>query len=231
MTGVIIQARMDSTRLPGKVLLPIAGKPMLELILNRLSQLNNRVVSVVATSTRSIDDRIEEFCTKNDQAVFRGSEDNVLKRYLLCAIQYGFTNIVRLTGDNPFVDPEELDRLITLHMDTRVDYSSSIAKLPIGVGAEIFTMNCLEISAQNATEPHHFEHVNEYLFENIGMFRVTESQPPLTKNRPDVRLTVDTDLDYQRACFIVERAGSSLVSTEKAIDLASEFDSICSASA
>jgi spore coat polysaccharide biosynthesis protein SpsF len=221
---------MGSTRLPGKILLPIAGKPLLGIIILRLSQLKSQVSTVVATSIESINDQVEKFCNQNNQTVFRGSEENVLERYLSCARHYGFNDIIRLTGDNPFIDTKELDRLITLHTDTKADYSTSIAKLPIGIGAEIFTINCLERIAQGASEPYHFEHVNEYLLENPKEFKIVELEPPITKNRPDIRLTVDTNLDYKRSCFIAERAGSFLVSTEKAISLAGEFETKCTAS-
>ena len=97
----------------------------------------------------------------------------MLDRYYQCAIQYGFRHIVRLTGDNPFPDMEELDNLIALHLSAGTDYANSFASLPIGVGAEIFTFEALERSWREGDAPHHLEHVNEYLLEHPEIFRST----------------------------------------------------------
>lgn len=98
---------------------------------------------VVATTILEKDDVIVEFCLSKGIEYFRGSEDNVLERYYLCAQKYNFNNIVRLTGDNPFTDTGELDNLITLHLNSMSDYSHSLGSLPIGVGAEIFHLMTL----------------------------------------------------------------------------------------
>ena len=110
--GVIIQARMGSTRLPGKVLKPIAGKVLLDHVLGRLSLLAYPVKVVVATSDLPQDDAIVRHCQSRSVAVYRGSETDVLDRYYQCACENGFAHVVRLTADNPFTDVEELQRLI-----------------------------------------------------------------------------------------------------------------------
>ena len=110
--GVIIQARMGSTRLPGKVLKPIAGKALLDHVLGRLSMLAYPVKVVVATSDLPQDDVITQHCLTRGVSVYRGSETDVLDRYYQCARENRFEHIVRLTADNPFTDIEELQRLI-----------------------------------------------------------------------------------------------------------------------
>ena len=225
MLGIIIQARMGSNRLPGKILKPIGDKLLLEHILFRLTKLENDAVIIIATSTESIDDEVEQFCRKMSVRCFRGSEQNVLERYYLCAKQLGFDEIIRLTADNPFVDVEEIDNLIGLFRKEKADYAKSFGNLPCGIGAEIFTFEALEKDYNESSMPHHFEHVNEYILENPDKFKTVILTTPDFKNRPDIRLTVDTQDDYQKACYIVENCNEEYVCTETAIKLALDFES------
>lgn len=213
---------MGSTRLPGKVLRQINGRPLLGHVLDRAAALEHPARTVVATSTDPRDDLIVRFCEDNQTDVFRGSEANVLDRYHQCARHYGFDHVVRLTADNPFTDIVELDRLIALHLDREADFSHSFAVLPIGVGAEIFRFDALEESARCSTGPHHFEHVDEYMIEHPERFKTVQLDAVVAKQFPQVRLTVDDELDYQRACYVAEQAGGQ-VTTERAIALCSQF--------
>lgn len=219
MIGVIIQARMGSSRLPGKVLKKIGDKNLLEHILFRLSKLQHSVHVVVATSILEKDDVIELFCKDNNINFFRGSELDVLERYYLCAKENNFEHIVRLTGDNPFTDVEELDNLIELHLKTNAGYSRSFASLPKGVGAEIFTFKAMEQSCKHGDKENHKEHVNEYIEENEDKFKISELEVRSGKNRPDISLTVDTPSDYKKACFIVQNAKNEYITTQEAIEL------------
>jgi spore coat polysaccharide biosynthesis protein SpsF len=220
--GIIIQARMGSTRLPGKVLRPINGKPLLGHVLDRAARLEHPAQMVVATTVGARDDLIVQFCNERRAAVFRGSENNVLDRYYRCAMTYGFDHIVRLTADNPFTDIVELDRLIGLHLSLKADFSYSFPVLPIGVGAEIFSLGALEKSARYSTKPHHFEHVDEYMIEHPERFKSVQLDAVPAKWFPQVRLTVDDETDYRRACYIAEQAGEQ-VTTEQAVALCSQF--------
>jgi spore coat polysaccharide biosynthesis protein SpsF len=221
--GIIIQARMGSTRLPEKVLKPVGNRTLLGHIVERLRRLQATALTVCATSTEGRDDAVERFCRESGVACFRGSEQDVLDRYYRCAEEHGFTQVVRLTGDNPFPDMEELDRLISLHLTENADFSHSFRVLPIGVGAEIFTFDALQASWREGTAPHHREHVDEYLLENPGRFKTAELDAVPSKQRPEVRLTVDTEADYRRACHIAEHACSDPVTTEEAILLAERY--------
>jgi len=118
---------------------------------------------------------------------------------------------------------DELDRLIDLHLSQENDFTHSFAVLPIGVGAEIFSRAALVRSAQDGHAPHHREHVDEYMIENPQLFRTGFLSVPAAKNCPDIRLTVDTEEDYRRACFIAERAQGKWATTEEAIALCSRF--------
>lgn len=223
MIGIIIQARMGSSRLPGKIMKNIGDKSLLEHIFYRLSFLKHNVKIVLATSTSSKDDAVEEFCLENNINLYRGSEENVLQRYYLCSKQYGFSQIVRLTADNPFVDVEELDNLIDLHINSKSDFTNSFESLPVGVGSEIFTFDALEKSYLYGKKLHHIEHVDEYMIENPHTFKTTTLDVPSTKKFPNVRLTVDTLDDYKKACFIVERSKNEFINTEEAVQLCLEY--------
>ncbi len=221
--GVIIQARMGSTRLPGKVLMPIAGKVLLEHVLGRLATLRLPVLAVVATSDLEQDDAVEAYCAARGVEVFRGSETDVLDRYHRCATRYGFEHVVRLTGDNPFTDIDELQHLIELHLAQGNDYTHSFGSMPLGVGAEIFSMAALARSAREGAAPNHREHVNEYIQENPGLFKIGVLDVPAAKRQGELRLTVDTPDDYQRACAIAGHAPERWIGTEEAIELCSRF--------
>lgn len=223
--GIIIQARMNSNRLPGKILMPIGKKKLLEHILCRLTKLHHPAKVVIATSDTSVDNIVKDFCEPHSVACFRGSENNVLDRYYQCALQYCFRHIVRLTGDNPFLDIEELDNLIEVHLSGRIDYTNSFDSLPVGVGCEIFTFESLEKSWREGDAPHHMEHVNEYMLERPDIFKTATLRVCQDKNRPDVRLTVDTKEDYEKACYIVKMCKSECVSTQQAIQFAEEYAS------
>lgn len=214
---------MGSSRLPGKILRMIHDRTLLEHVLSRLTHLKHKVRVVVATTDTAKDVVVAAFCAERKVDCFRGSEGNVLERYYLCARQYGFTHIVRLTADNPFTDIEALDQLIDLQLNSGADFSHSFRTLPVGVGAEIFTMEALEASYREGHEPHHIEHVDEYMLENPDRFKTMELKIGGLKNQPDIRLTVDTPDDYQKACYIAEHARHEMISTEEVIRLCLQF--------
>lgn len=222
-TGIIIQARMCSKRLPGKIFRKIGNKTLLEYIIFRLSFLKHSVKIVLATTDNPDDNIVEEFCRLNNIKCFRGSENNVLERYYLCAKKEKFDHVIRLTGDNPFIDIEELDCLIDLHIKTNSDFTHSFESLPVGIGAEIFTFTALEKSYLGGKEPHHLEHVNEYMLENPQIFKTTKLKVAENKNRPDLTLTVDTEKDHKKTCYIVQNAKNEFITTEEAIDLCLQY--------
>ncbi len=221
--GIVLQARMGSSRLPGKILKIIGNMSLLEHIFFRLKFLRHNATVVLATSNLPQNDIVEIFCRKNNIHCFRGSEDNVLERYYLCAKYYRFDHIVRLTADNPFPDIEEIDRLIDSHLEAGSDFANSFEALPVGVGAEIFTFDALEKSYCEGKKPHHIEHVNEYMLEHPEIFKTIILDVAENKKRPDIRLTVDTEEDYRKACYIVEQSKCKFITTEEAIRLCLEF--------
>lgn len=221
--GVILQARMNSKRLPGKILKEIGSKSMLAHIFYRLSFLKHKVEVVLATTDSPEDGILEGFCRERNITLFRGEGENVLERFYLCSMVHGFRHIVRLTGDNPFVDIEELDNLIDLHLKSHSDFAHSFQSLPVGVGAEIFTFSALKESYLKGKKQHHIEHVDEYMLENPGVFKTITLDVHPDKKRPDIRLTVDTADDLKLANYIADNSSEEFITTQDAIRLAQEF--------
>lgn len=201
--GLVIQARMGSTRLPGKVLMKIAGKPILLHVLERIKNLKREYKRIIITSVLPEDDKIEKFCKKEGVLYFRGSENDVLDRYYQAAKLFKLEHIVRLTGDNPLVDADNLEFLIKEHLKKGADYSSNKSEvnsgLPEGVGAEIFKFSALEKSWLEGKKDNHREHVNEYILENPQKFKilVVRTKNIISPQCKNLRLTVDTEADLK----------------------------------
>ena len=188
---------MSSTRLPGKVLKPILGCPMLELQLERISRCKYIDQLVVATSEDQTDQPIVDLCENIGVAVFRGDLDNVLNRFYLAACKYNPDHIVRLTGDCPLADPELIDDLIAFYLREKCDYASNCRPptLPDGLDAEIFSFRALEIAWQNSKGPYELEHVVPYIIRHPERFSIAN-----LKNNDDLsqfRWTVDEIEDFE----------------------------------
>jgi len=201
--GIVIQARMGSSRLPGKVLMNLSGKSILLHVLERIKDLKKEYKRIVITSLAQKDDEIEIFCREQHVLCFRGSENDVLDRYYQAAKLFKLKHIVRLTGDNPLVDADNLEFLITEHLKNSADYSSNKSEmnsgLPEGVGGEIFKFSALKKSWMDGREANHREHVNEYILENPHKFKILVikiKDKELVKCR-NLRLTVDTKKDFE----------------------------------
>lgn len=195
----IVQARMGSSRLPGKVLVNIAGKPMLwhVVVRARRSQCLGQVV--VATTTDASDDPVDEFCQSVGFPCYRGDALDVLDRYYQAAMLYHAQTIVRLTADCPLIDPGEIDRTIRAFFAADVDFAANRLPppwhrtTPIGMDCEVVRLSALERAWQEAQAAYAREHVMPYLYEQAGRFKTL-----LVDHEPDLghlRLTVDTPED------------------------------------
>jgi glutamate-1-semialdehyde-2,1-aminomutase len=200
----IVQARMGSTRLPGKVLANIAGEAMLGHIVARVRR--SRMISqvIVATSNGSEDDVLAEYCRQKGFPVFRGSESDVVDRYYQAAKVYGADTIVRITGDCPLTDAEVIDRVITAYFSEECDYASNIliCTYPDGLDAEVFSFNALETACREACRATDREHVTPFL-RSSGRFRLRNVENDLGPSMRHLRWSVDEpcDLDFVRAVF------------------------------
>src|SRR5215471_19924439 len=155
----IIQARMGSSRLPGKVLAEVCGKPILHYVISRARQARTLNLVVVATSDDSTDDVIEEFCEINRVQYFRGSQSDVLDRYYHAAKHFHADAIVRLTADCPLLDPIVIDEVVRTFVSGKFDYVSSAENYPDGLDTEIFSWKALKKTWQEARLLSEREHV------------------------------------------------------------------------
>jgi len=201
--GIILQARVGSTRLPGKVLKPLAGKPMIQWIIERLRVCRYPDLLVLATSTSAQEEPLVELAKRLGVSVFRGSEEDVLDRYYQCSRAHQIDDIIRATGDNPFVDPDECDRLVDFYRSRSLDFAIIATEepvgYPLGVGVEIFSFDALERSWREGHAPHHREHVDEYILENPAIFRQAKMPAPPEKCAPHLSLTVDLPEEFLSA--------------------------------
>lgn len=196
MVVAIIQARLGSTRLPGKVLKPINGEPMLKHIINRLSYCNEVHEVVVATSTSYKDDKLVDWCKDNGICYYRGDEDNVLKRYYDVANEMDAKIIVRVTADDPFKDPIVIDDVIRLLKKDNLDfaYNNSPPSFPEGIDTEVFTFDALSRAYKNCVSDFEKEHVTQFFYHNPSLFRMKNLS--YSEDVSSIRLTVDTDEDF-----------------------------------
>jgi spore coat polysaccharide biosynthesis protein SpsF len=204
---VIIQARMSSTRLPGKVLKEIAGKPMLAWVVERARKAQTVSEVVVATTVEPSDDPIVNFCAQMGYACTRGSLNDVLDRYYQAARVYNADVVVRVTADCPLIDPAEIDHVVREYQRSGVDFAANRLPppfgrtYPIGLDTEVCSFAALERAWREAKEPYQREHVMPYLYEEPGRFKVlrVDHDP----DYGDLRWTVDTpqDLELLRAIF------------------------------
>jgi len=222
--GIILQARMGSSRLPGKTLGELSGKPMLWHIIERLKRVRESEELIIATTTNVEDQDILELATSCGVKVFSGSEEDVLDRFYQAAGEFGLRHIIRATGDNPLVDPEEADRLIGFHIKEALDYSSNKTEagsgLPVGVGVEAFSFEALERLWAEAKEAGDREHIDEYILHNPDNFNTRALKAPAGKQAPELRLTVDTDADFGLMNDIYKRfyVPSKIIAVEEAIN-------------
>jgi spore coat polysaccharide biosynthesis protein SpsF len=197
----IIQARMASSRLPGKVLADLGGQPVLAWIVRRAQRAHGIDQVVVATSVASEDAVVAAFCKEQGYACTRGELQDVLDRYVTAAHEFDADIVVRLTGDCPFIDPEMLAENLRTFMDADppLDFAANRLPgnrtIPIGLDAEFCTIAALETAWREAREPHQREHIMPFLYEHSERFRILHIQ-----NSPDYshyRWTVDTPEDLQ----------------------------------
>lgn len=229
-TVAIIQARMGSERLPGKVLADIEGAPMLERVIERVERAETVDAVCVATSLSEADDAIDEWIQpRRGVHLYRGSEDDVLERYVEAAQAMVADVIVRITADCPLIDPEIIDTIVRyFHTNPRLEYATNTGDprtYPRGLDVEAFTFESLNAVSLCSTKPYEREHVTPYYREDAGAFIKFWIGAAGTWKRPELRWCVDeqADLDFVREVY---RRGWDALSTAeliKALDGAPEL--------
>lgn len=200
-TGIIVQARTGSTRLPNKVLLPFYQEQcILDIILQKLKTLNHPIV--VATSNHPNDNEIVKVTSRNNIHVFTANEENVLERFINCAQENNFSNVIRVCSDNPFIDTSFIEELV----DESADYSAHFfqdkpsIQTHWGLFAEFVSLAALKKIHSLTKEKTYLEHVTNYIYQNPELFTITKMNPPiLCQANDDIRLTVDTAEDFKLA--------------------------------
>ena len=235
--GIIVQARMNSSRLPGKVLLPFYGeKNILQIIIDRLKLSKYQFPIVIATSNAVIDDAIEALAKSEKVNCFRGDEENVLNRFISCSKHYNFDKIIRVCADNPFIDVDFMDELIRKSSEIDFDYYSFLVNddLPAikshwGIFTEFVSVKALEKVKTISDEKIHHEHVTNYIYEHPMDFKVFwEKAPFMIYGITDVRFTIDTKEDFlqmaQLWSLLVERGITA--NFRRALEILNEFPDI-----
>jgi spore coat polysaccharide biosynthesis protein SpsF len=217
-SGIILQARLGSSRLPGKALVPIAGQTILEHCLRRLMFAGVAPV-VLATTDRPEDRALADIAQRLGASVFCGDADDVLGRFVAAADAFGFESIVRATGDNPGTDIQAPGRVLAALRSAEADYVCEQG-LPYGAAVEAVTRDALLRAAQAATHRDDREHVTTYVRRNSQLFRVVSLAAPAPLRRPDVRLTVDTAEDLAHVRAIFARTDEDLPSLRRLIEAA-----------
>ena len=209
----VLQARTGSTRLPAKVLMPIGELPMLQRVVERIQRMRTIDDFVVATSVSPSDDTIAQICAAEGWPCYRGPEQDVLERYLRAAQAMQASDIVRVTADCPLFSWQQADRLVALHIASGSDYAHNLSLwgsgLPLGAGVETLTMDALGMAWTYGLEPHHREHVTEYIHEHPERFKIEMLRAPEGLDRPSYRLLVGTLNDLKLVRRIHERVAPS----------------------
>ncbi len=198
-TGVVIQTRMGSTRLPGKVMLDLCGKPVIQHVIERISQSKEIDDIVIATTTLEQDKIIVKEAERNCVKWFRGSEEDVLSRYYHAAKENNLEIVVRVTSDCPLIDPYVTDNIVRYFKENKHDIVTNASAdlrtrtYPRGLDTEVFSFKALEDAFNNAREKYQREHVTPYLYENANSIYYYKDITDYSK----YRWTLDTEEDLE----------------------------------
>ena len=229
-TVAIVQARMGSSRLPGKMMMVLGGHPILFWVLHRVKKTTLINSVTLATSNNKIDDPLVSLAQKLEIDIYRGSEEDVLARFRGAAESVGAEDIVRICGDSPLVAPEEIDRLIESYTKV-LKKKSNLENLyafnygprldnnyPDGLGAEIFSSKLLQKLDQLATLPSYREHVCAYIWDHPKKFTIHTVKAPKKIACPNIKLDVDTKEDLRKLSILCDQLNpeSSAIETIKA---------------
>lgn len=193
-----IEARYASTRLPGKTLKEILGKPTLELLIERLKRSELIQQIVVATTVNPDCQPIEDLAKRLGVGCFRGSEEDVLDRVLKAAKKYGADIIVEITGDEPLIDPSIVDQVISYYLENKFDYVSNTLerRYPRGLDTQVFSVDVLDEVSRTTDDPADRENVSLYIYEHPEKYSLGSVISPSELNHPDWRWTLDTIEDF-----------------------------------
>lgn len=195
MTGVLLQVRLGSTRLPGKALLRLAGRPVVEHAMLALGRLPVGVHAIVTDGSSA--EILRPSARRCGFALFAGPEENVLERYVLAIRYFGLDEVIRATGDNPLVSWELARMAVALRRRSAADYAAFDGP-PLGTGVEVVSANALERAHRSTTDEYDREHATPFLYRHPDEFEIVRVEAPPAYRLPDARVTLDTEEDYRR---------------------------------
>jgi spore coat polysaccharide biosynthesis protein SpsF len=192
--GLFLQARLGSTRLPRKALLPLGGATVLQLAMRALARVPAGVRALLTEPAS--EGTFAGLAKEEGFELFVGSEEDVLDRFCRAAARFGVQRVVRATGDNPLVSPAQVRSLLELHQGSGWQLSHYLGP-PLGTGVEVVEASALAEAGEKAADPYEREHVTPYLYRHPERFRVGEPSCPAAWHMPEARLTLDTAADYE----------------------------------
>jgi len=195
-TAAVIQSRISSTRLPGKAMLLLCGRTLTEHVVERARKIKKIDYIILATGDKPENRPLIGLAENIGIKSFAGSEDDVLSRYWKAVEGLDCGYIIRITGDNPFIDFDSASQALVHAVNSEADHSY-VKGIPLGTGVEIIKKTALEKAYIHGTAPYQREHVTPYIKENPGDFRLTSFQADLENPSPGLRLTVDTEEDFR----------------------------------
>ena len=203
--AAIVEARMTSSRLPGKHLMEVLGKPILGYLLDRLKAVESIDSIIVATTENSTDDVLVEFAKQNKVEIYRGDEDDVMGRVLDAAKYFKVDIICEVTGDCPIIDPQLVEQVIQTYLYSNVAYVDNGRKgLPVGMGAQVFSTSTLAQSESQTNEPLDREHVTLHINNHPEIFSHVYTIAPSNLYWPELEVTLDEAADFKLLKKIIE---------------------------
>lgn len=204
-----IEARMTSSRLPGKVLLPALGQPMLHHLVRRLRAVPSIDEIVLATTINVTDDPLIEFADRERLRTYRGSEQDVMARVIGAAESAGADVVVEITGDCPIIDPDLIEQTIRMFAQNEAEYVSNslVRSYPDGMDTQVFRLASLKRSAQMTSDPLDREHVSRHMCKHPDFFSQVHLIAPPSLHWPELGLTLDEEADYLLLKKIIETLG------------------------
>lgn len=202
----VVQVRMGSSRLPGKVMKEVCGQPLLGYQIDRLMCSRKIDELIVATSIQSENDVIEEYCTQRKICCFRGSEDDVLERMHGALISRNCQVGVEVYGDCPLIDPSIVDETIEHYLNNEFDFVGNdlATTYPPGMEVEVFSMQALTDSMNRTQDPAIREHGTLFIRQNPDIYSIHNIEAPVRHKRPELELEVDTEEDFRVVSSIIE---------------------------
>lgn len=223
-TGIFLQVRLNSSRMPGKAILNLAGKRLVQHTIERLSVVPAEVRAIL--TTKDSEDVLKDIAASNGWELFCGDAQNVLKRYVDAALFFDVDTVVRATGDNPLTSSEIAMETLSAFVKENADLAH-IAPAPYGSGVEVVKRSALIKALENASMPYEFEHVTPYIYSHTNEFKVVTAKYHSDKiEREDVKISVDTREDYERVNFFVKKLTEKKLNMtiESVVELWNEID-------